>query len=50
MPQALIQPMAADDVAKAVGAITLGEPLNGTVDVAGPLRFEEWLHQPVLRR
>ncbi len=35
----LIQPMAADDVAKAVGRIAVGEPLNGTVEVAGPEQF-----------
>jgi uncharacterized protein YbjT (DUF2867 family) len=39
LPPVLIQPMAADDVAKAVGRIAVGEPLNGTVDVAGPQRF-----------
>jgi len=35
----LIQPMAADDVAKAVGRIAVGEPLNGIVEVAGPEQF-----------
>ena len=35
LPPVLIQPMAADDVAKAVGKVALGAPLNGTVDVAG---------------
>ena len=100
LPPVLIQPMAADDVAKAVGRIAAGAPLNGTVEVAGPqqfrfddlirqglgarndprevvvdpharyfgaelgeralvpagdarlgeIRFEEWLHQPVLAR
>jgi uncharacterized protein YbjT (DUF2867 family) len=39
LPAALIQPMAADDVAKAVGRIAVGAPLNGTVEVAGPQRF-----------
>jgi uncharacterized protein YbjT (DUF2867 family) len=34
-----IQPMAADDVASAVGRIAVGTPLNGTVEVAGPERF-----------
>ncbi len=34
-----IQPMAADDVASAVGRIAVGAPLNGTVEVAGPERF-----------
>jgi uncharacterized protein YbjT (DUF2867 family) len=35
----LIQPMAADDVAGAVGRVTVGAPLNGTVEVAGPEQF-----------
>ena len=35
----LIQPMAADDVAKAVGRIALGAPVNGLVEVAGPEQF-----------
>jgi uncharacterized protein YbjT (DUF2867 family) len=43
LPPILIQPMAADDVAEAVGRIAVGEPLNGTVDIAGPeqFRFDE---------
>jgi len=36
---ALIQPMAADDVASAVGQISVGSPVNGTVEVAGAERF-----------
>jgi uncharacterized protein YbjT (DUF2867 family) len=36
---ALIQPMAADDVAKAVGRIAVGPPVNGIVEVAGPQQF-----------
>jgi uncharacterized protein YbjT (DUF2867 family) len=39
LPPVLIQPMAADDVAKAVGSIAVGAPLNGTVEVAGPQLF-----------
>ena len=35
----LIQPMAADDVAKAVGRTAAGSPLNGTVEVAGPRQY-----------
>jgi uncharacterized protein YbjT (DUF2867 family) len=34
-----IQPMAANDVAKAVGQVAVGTPLNGTVEVAGPDKF-----------
>jgi len=35
----LIRPMAADDVASAVGRIAVGAPVNGTVEVAGPEQF-----------
>ena len=36
---ALIQPMAADDVAGAVATIAVGTPVNGTVEVGGPEKF-----------
>lgn len=39
MPPALIQPMAADDVASAVARIATNSPVNGTVEIAGPERF-----------
>jgi uncharacterized protein YbjT (DUF2867 family) len=39
LPSALIQPMAADDVASAVGRIALGTPVKGTVEVGGPEKF-----------
>ena len=47
LPPVLIQPMAADDVAKAVGKIAAGAPLNGTVEVAGPqqFRFDDLIRQ-----
>ena len=35
----LIQPMAADDVANAVGRIAVGAAANGMVEVAGPQQF-----------
>jgi uncharacterized protein YbjT (DUF2867 family) len=35
----LFQPMAADDVARAVGTVAVGAPLHGTVEVAGPEQF-----------
>jgi uncharacterized protein YbjT (DUF2867 family) len=35
----LIHPMAADDVASAVGRVAAGSPLNGIVEVAGPEQF-----------
>jgi uncharacterized protein YbjT (DUF2867 family) len=39
LPTALIQPMAADDVAAAVARVAVGEPLDGVVEVAGPEQF-----------
>jgi uncharacterized protein YbjT (DUF2867 family) len=39
LPPALIQPMAADDVASALGRIAVGSPVNGIVEIAGPDRF-----------
>ncbi len=39
LPSALIQPMAADDVASAVGRIATGSPVNGTVEIGGPEQF-----------
>jgi uncharacterized protein YbjT (DUF2867 family) len=39
LPSALIQPMAADDVASAVARIAMGSPVNGTVEVGGPEQF-----------
>ena len=47
LPPVLIQPMAADDVAEAVGRVAVGAALNGTVEVAGPqqFRFDELIRQ-----
>jgi uncharacterized protein YbjT (DUF2867 family) len=39
LPHVLFQPMAADDVASAVGKVTMGAPVNGTVEVGGPEKF-----------
>ena len=39
LPPALIQPIAADDVAIAVGRTAVGPPRNGILEVAGPDRF-----------
>ena len=39
LSHALIQPMAAEDVATAVARATAGDPLNRTMEVAGPERF-----------
>ena len=40
LPPALIQPMAAEDVASALGGISVGSPVNGIVEIAGPDRFQ----------
>lgn len=47
-----VQPIAADDVAKAVGKVATGDPINGTVEVAGPevLRLDEFLQQGLSAR
>jgi uncharacterized protein YbjT (DUF2867 family) len=39
LSQALIQPIAADDVASAVESIATGAPVNGVVEFAGPEQF-----------
>src|ERR1700747_1678300 len=39
LPHVLWQPMAADDVATAVGRIAVGAPVNGTVEIGGPEQF-----------
>jgi uncharacterized protein YbjT (DUF2867 family) len=52
LPPVLIQPMAANDVAAAVGSIALGAPVNGTVEVGGPqqFRFDELIRQGLRAR
>jgi len=52
VPPVFIQPMAAEDVAKAVGEIAVGAPVNGVVEVAGPqrLRFDEFIGQGLRAR
>jgi len=46
----LIQPMAADDVAAAVGRVAVGTPVNGIVEVGGPEKFrlDEFVRQGLL--
>ncbi|MGW0590921.1 SDR family oxidoreductase [Streptosporangium sp. NPDC002607] len=39
MAPVLFQPIAGDEVAQAVGRISVGPPVNGRVEVAGPERF-----------
>jgi uncharacterized protein YbjT (DUF2867 family) len=41
LPPALMQPIAAEDVAAFVADAALAEPLNGTVEVAGPERIRQ---------
>jgi uncharacterized protein YbjT (DUF2867 family) len=36
LPPVLMQPIASDDVAAVMADVALAEPLNGTVDLAGP--------------
>jgi uncharacterized protein YbjT (DUF2867 family) len=39
LSHALVQPIAADDVASAVAQIAVSEPINGIVEIAGPEQF-----------
>ncbi len=43
LPPAMMQPIAADDVAAALADIAAAEPLNGTIELAGPetIRMDE---------
>jgi len=47
LPPVLFQPMAAEDVAKAVARVAVSAPLNGMVEVAGPqqFRFDELIRE-----
>src|SRR5216110_2200814 len=47
LPPVLMQPIAADDVAAVMADAALAEPLNGTVDLAGPepIRQDELVRQ-----
>ena len=47
LPPVLIQPMAADDVARAVATIAVGTPVNDIVEIAGPetFRLDELIRQ-----
>lgn len=48
LPPVLFQPMAADDVATAVGRVAVEPPINGTVETGGPEQFR--LDELVRRR
>ncbi|MEV0333541.1 SDR family oxidoreductase [Nocardia sp. NPDC050717] len=45
LPGSSMQPMAADDVAAAVGRTAAGEPKNGTIEVGGPevIALDAWI-------
>ena len=52
LPSVLFQPIAADDVARAVGRVAVRPPVNGIIEVAGPeeLRLDERVHEALLAR
>jgi uncharacterized protein YbjT (DUF2867 family) len=45
LPPVRYQPIAAEDVARAVGLVAVEQPLNGTLEIAGPIqyRFDEFI-------
>jgi uncharacterized protein YbjT (DUF2867 family) len=45
LPPALVQPVAADDVAEALADVAESQPMNGIVELAGPEHF--WLNEMV---
>jgi uncharacterized protein YbjT (DUF2867 family) len=52
VPPVLFQPMAAEDVAKTVGRVSVGMPLHGTIEVGGPqqFRFDEIIRRALAAR
>lgn len=52
VPPVLVQPMAADDVAAAVGKTAVGSPVNGTHEIAGPevLYLDEFVRKGLAAR
>jgi uncharacterized protein YbjT (DUF2867 family) len=52
VPPVCFQPVAADDVVTAIGRIAAGEPLNGSVEIAGPeqFRFDELIRRALVAR
>jgi uncharacterized protein YbjT (DUF2867 family) len=52
LPSALIQPMAADDVASALAGIAMGSPVKGTVEIGGPekVRLDELIRRELASR
>jgi uncharacterized protein YbjT (DUF2867 family) len=45
VPSAMFQPIAAEDVAESLAEVASGQPLNGTIDIAGPEKapFNEFI-------
>jgi uncharacterized protein YbjT (DUF2867 family) len=52
LPPVRFQPMAADDVASAVGKVAMGSPLNGIIEIGGPeqFSFDELIRQGLSAR
>jgi uncharacterized protein YbjT (DUF2867 family) len=52
LPPVLFQPIAAEDVAAAVGRVAEGAPLNGVVEIAGPdqFRFDDFIRRGLAAR
>jgi uncharacterized protein YbjT (DUF2867 family) len=52
VPDALIQPVAADEVAATVARAAVAEPLNGVANIGGPekISFERMAHDVLARR
>jgi uncharacterized protein YbjT (DUF2867 family) len=52
LPSAMIQPIAADDVARAVARVAVGTPVKGIVEIGGPepLRFDELIRRGLAAR
>ena len=52
LPHVLFQPMAADDVASAVGRVAIAPPVNGIVEVGGPEKFrlDEFIRRALTAR
>jgi len=52
LPSVLFQPMAAEDIARAVARVSVGSPLNGVVEVGGrqQFRLDELIRQTLVAR
>ncbi|HEX6129856.1 MAG TPA: NAD(P)H-binding protein [Candidatus Limnocylindria bacterium] len=52
VPDALIQPIPADEVAAAVASVAAGAPINGMVNIGGPMKitFEQMARESLARK